>query len=82
MRQIEGLEHALNPGLQSKLAQRGTAFQQIFDEKSHELALGYFSQSSLSITEITFMLGFSDLSSFIRAFKRWTGKTPSEYKQS
>jgi len=38
-------------------------------------------QSRLSITEIAFMLGFSDLSNFIRAFKRWTGKSPTEFKR-
>ena len=38
-------------------------------------------QSRLSITEITFMLDFSDLSNFIRAFKRWSGKSPTEFKR-
>jgi len=67
--------------LQVKLAQRGTSFQKILDDTRHELALGYMEQSRLSITEIAFMLGFSDLSNFIRAFKRWTGKSPTEFKR-
>jgi AraC-like DNA-binding protein len=67
--------------LQVKLAQNGTSFQKILEDTRHELALGYMTQSRLSITEIAFMLGFSDLSNFIRAFKRWTGKSPTEFKR-
>jgi len=67
--------------LQARLAQRGTSFQALLDDTRHELALGYMGQSRLSITEIAFMLGFSDLSNFIRAFKRWTGKSPTEFKK-
>jgi len=66
--------------LQVKLARRGQSFQQILDDTRHELALGYISQSRLSVTEIAFMLGFSDLSNFIRAFRRWTGKSPTEFR--
>lgn len=68
--------------LQTKLARAGLSFQQMLDETRHELALGYVEQSRLSITEIAFMLGFADLSNFIRAFKRWTGKSPTEYRSS
>jgi len=66
--------------LQVKLARAGLSFQQLLDETRHEIALGYIEQSRLSITEIAFMLGFSDLSNFIRAFKRWTGKSPTEFR--
>ncbi len=67
--------------LQVKLARMGLSFQQLLDETRQELALGYVEQSRLSITEIAFMLGFSDLSNFIRAFKRWTGKSPMEFRR-
>ena len=66
--------------LQVKLARAGVSFQQLLDETRRELALGYIEQSRLSITEIAFMLGFSDLSNFIRAFRRWTGKSPTEFR--
>ncbi len=68
--------------LQVKLAKHGTSFQKILETTRHELALGYMEQSRLSITEVAFMLGFSDLSNFIRAFKRWTGKSPTEFKRA
>ena len=66
--------------LQVKLARAGVSFQQLLDETRRELALGYIEQSRLSITEIAFMLGFSDLSNFIRAFRRWTGQSPTEFR--
>lgn len=80
--QIADKLHMSPSTLQVKLARRGVSFQQLLDDTRHELALGYISQSRLAITEIAFMLGFSDLSNFIRAFKRWTGKTPTEFKSS
>lgn len=66
--------------LQLKLAQRGTSFQDLLSETRHELALGYLAQRSLSVTEITFLLGFTDASNFTRAFKRWTGTSPTLYR--
>lgn len=66
--------------LQLKLAQRGTSFQDLLSETRRELALGYLSQRSLSVTEITFLLGFTDTSNFTRAFKRWTGTSPTSYR--
>lgn len=66
--------------LQLKLAQRGTNFQELLDETRRELALGYLAQRSLSVTEITFLLGFTDTSNFTRAFKRWVGTSPTVYR--
>ncbi len=66
--------------LQIKLAQRETNFQDLLDGVRKELALSYLRQPSLSITEITFLLGFSDTSNFTRAFKRWEGKSPSSFR--
>jgi len=66
--------------LQARLARQGVSFQQLLDDTRQQLALGYVQQKRLSITEIAFMLGFSDVSNFNRAFRRWTGKAPSEYR--
>jgi AraC-like DNA-binding protein len=66
--------------LQLKLSQRGTNFQQLLDDTRKELACSYLSQASRPVTEITFLLGFSDTSNFTRAFKRWTGLSPTDYR--
>jgi AraC-like DNA-binding protein len=67
--------------LQLKLSQRGTYFQQLLDDTRKELACSYLSQASRPVTEITFLLGFSDTSNFTRAFKRWTGLSPTDFRQ-
>ncbi|WP_242486418.1 AraC family transcriptional regulator [Pseudomonas sp. TH03] len=67
--------------LQLKLSQRGTHFQQLLDDTRKELACSYLSQASRPVTEITFLLGFSDTSNFTRAFKRWTGLSPTDFRQ-
>jgi len=68
--------------LQMKLAAKDTSFQEILDSTRESLALGYMEQSAISITEAAYLLGFSDVSNFTRAFKRWTGKSPREFRQS
>jgi AraC-like DNA-binding protein len=68
-------------GLQQKLAQRDTSFQNLLNQVRKSLALAYIEQTRISITEMSFTLGFSDTSSFTRAFRRWTGKSPSDYRR-
>jgi AraC-like DNA-binding protein len=67
--------------LQRKLAEAETTYQRLVDETRRELALRYIENPGQSITDITFMLGFSQHSAFTRAFRRWTGIAPSEYRQ-
>jgi AraC-like DNA-binding protein len=67
--------------LQFKLSQCDTNFNELLDMTRKELASSYVQQSSLSITEITFLLGFSDTSNFTRAFKRWEGMSPTDYRR-
>jgi AraC-like DNA-binding protein len=66
--------------LHHKLAQCNTSFHTLLDETRKELALGYLADRAISVTEITFLLGFSDVSNFSRAFKRWTGTSPTLYR--
>ncbi|MGO4391313.1 AraC family transcriptional regulator [Variovorax sp. M-6] len=67
--------------LQFKLAERETSFHDLLDATRKELSTGYVRQSALSITEITFLLGFSDTSNFTRAFKRWQGVSPTAFRE-
>jgi AraC-like DNA-binding protein len=67
--------------LQFKLAERDTSFHDLMDATRRELATSYVQQARLSITEITFLLGFSDTSNFTRAFKRWEGVSPTQFRR-
>ena len=68
--------------LQRKLADEGTSFKQLLDETRRDLAEGYIKNTQVSIGEITYLLGFSEVSNFSRAFKRWTGLAPAEFRRS
>lgn len=65
--------------LQRKLSDEGSSYEEVVNATRRELALSYL-EDRCSIGEITYLLGFSDASSFNRAFKRWTGKAPSQYR--
>jgi AraC-like DNA-binding protein len=73
--------HMSRRTLQRKLAEAETTYQQLVDATRRDLALRYIENPHHSITDITFMLGFSQHSAFTRAFRRWTGIAPSEYRQ-
>jgi len=66
--------------LQRKLAEEDTSYKEILKETRRELANQYLRQGYLSVSEVTYLLGFSEPSNFARAFKRWTGHTPSEFR--
>jgi AraC-like DNA-binding protein len=72
---------AMSPSaLQQKLAQQESNFKDLLNQVRRSLALSYIDQSRISITEISFLLSFADTSSFTRAFRRWTGKSPSDQR--
>ncbi|GGO78461.1 AraC family transcriptional regulator [Marinobacterium nitratireducens] len=66
--------------LQRKLQDHGRSYKQLVDDVRREEALQLIQQSHISLGEISYRLGFSQSSSFCRAFKRWTGKTPAEWR--
>ncbi|WP_181197357.1 AraC family transcriptional regulator [Enhygromyxa salina] len=75
----EELEHSPRT-LQRRLAEHGTSLRQVVDELRHELALHHLA-AGLSIAEVSFLLGFSEPSAFHRAFKRWTDRTPAQWRK-
>ncbi len=62
------------------LAEMGTSFTENLKKLRHELALIYIRQPELSLTQIAFLLGYSNQSAFSAAFKRITGLTPTEMR--
>jgi AraC-like DNA-binding protein len=67
--------------LQRKLQQGGTSFRKLLDRTREDLARQYICDNGVDLTEIAFLLGFSEHSAFSRAFKRWTGRTPSDMRR-
>jgi AraC-like DNA-binding protein len=65
--------------LQRKLQAEGISFLQIVDEVRQKLAIQYLTSGNYQIKDVAYVLGYNEPSAFIRAFKRWTGKTPMEY---
>ncbi|MBX9913552.1 MAG: AraC family transcriptional regulator [Pseudomonadaceae bacterium] len=73
--------HTSGRSLRRHLSELGTSYQQVLDEVRKRLALQYLTTTHLPLYEIAFLLGFSDPSNFRRAFKKWTGKSPGEFRR-
>ncbi|HEX5876226.1 MAG TPA: AraC family transcriptional regulator [Pyrinomonadaceae bacterium] len=67
--------------LQRKLRETGTSHNELLDQMRRQLAMQYLREREMAICEVAYLLGFSESSSFHRAFKRWTGLTPKEFRQ-
>ncbi len=66
--------------LRRRLKQENVRYADIVEQLREQLAQRYLSDPSRSVRDVAFLLGFSDNVSFHRAFKRWTGMTPAEYR--
>jgi len=66
--------------LQRYLSNEKTSFQKELNKTRENLARHYLTTSSLTISDISFLLGFDDPNSFARAFRTWTGKTPGKMR--
>lgn len=66
--------------LQRRLQEHGTSYVEVLRDTRRELAISHLRQPQCSITEIAFLLGFEDASAFARAFRSWTGVSPSAFR--
>ena len=67
--------------LQRRLKMYGMNFKEIVDETRSGLALTCLNDSKNTLTDIALLLGYSEVSAFNRAFKRWMSSTPAEYRR-
>ena len=66
--------------LQRKLAESQLSYQRLVDDTRRDLALRYLGDPRNTVTDVTFLLGFSAQSAFTRAFRRWTGVAPTQWR--
>lgn len=65
--------------LYRRLKDEGVTFAEIHDDLRKRMALDYLEEQKVTVNETAYLLGFSEASSFVRAFKRWTGLSPTVY---
>lgn len=63
------------------LKAEGVTFEQVLDDLRRRLALDYLAGQKVSVNETAYLVGFSDAATFSRAFKRWTGASPSAIRK-
>ncbi|PXC05881.1 AraC family transcriptional regulator, partial [Pseudomonas aeruginosa] len=68
--------------LRRKLAEEGTQFRSILNDTRRDLAMVYIRETDLAFGEIAYLLGFASAEAFQRAFKRWSGQTPGEFRRA
>jgi AraC-like DNA-binding protein len=68
--------------LQRRLGEYGMEFRGLVDDTRRRFALTYLRDAKNSLGEIAYLVGYSEVSAFNRAFKRWSGVTPSEYRKT
>lgn len=67
--------------LRRKLTEEGTQFRAILNDTRRDLAMTYIRDTELAFGEIAYLLGFASAEAFQRAFKRWNGETPGEFRR-
>lgn len=72
--------HVTTRTLSRNLRKENKTYQEVVDELRQELAIDYLDNSNWSIEEIAELLGYSSAANFGRAFKKWTGKSPSDFR--
>lgn len=74
--------HMSESTLQRRLAKEGCRYQQLLDQVRYRLANEYLTGTTLPVSEIACLLGFSDTTNFRRSFRRWSNTTPSEIRRT
>ncbi len=68
--------------IQRGLREEETSYRQLVDEVRKDLALQHLARLGTSATDVAFLLGFSEPSAFTRAFRRWTGSSPTQFRSA
>jgi AraC-like DNA-binding protein len=68
--------------LQRSLSEEHTTYRALVDDVRKRLALAHLSRPGALATDVALLLGFSEASAFTRAFRRWTGSSPTEFRRA
>lgn len=79
--QVAGYMRLSPTTLRRQLKRHDLGFRQLVDDLRREMALEQLRNPSMSLVDVAFLLGFSEQSAFQRAFKRWTGLTPGDWRR-
>jgi len=66
--------------LERRLNERGARYRELVDGVRCDLAKHYLADTELRLQQIAYLLGYSEPAPLVRAFKRWTGSTPMQYR--
>lgn len=83
--QLADLAHSLQMSprsLQRRLALHGHSFQTLLSDTRRQLAEAYLQDPHVELAEVALLLGYSEQSAFTRAFRQWTGQTPSQWRRA
>jgi len=80
IKEVSAQLHITERTLRRRLSAEGTDFRTLFDSIRNTLAQNYLSNTSLSVVEISHLLGYGETTNFHRAFQRWNSMTPNEYR--
>ena len=67
--------------LERRLGERNASYRDLVDDIRRDLALHYLANTALRLHQIAYALGYSEPGPLVRAFKRWTDKTPMQYRR-
>jgi len=68
--------------LHRRLAAQGISFRELLDDVRARMAKSELARGATTVTDLAFLLGYANVTAFTRAFQRWTGKSPSEFRRS
>jgi len=81
IQQLADALHISVRNLTRKFAEEGTAFQRVKDELRRDIGVHRLTHSNVSVAALALDLGFSNSAVFCRAFKQWTGSSPTDYRK-
>ena len=82
LQEVSANLHMSPRSLQRKLQHEGSSYQQLAESVRKSMAIHYLNQGKYPMKEISYMLGYNELSAFSRAFKKWTGQAPQSFRKS